>query len=120
LINLGFLTEGKLAAILIIPSSWGSQWAGHSPRTRTVCSHINYTHQLIFWRLQREAANFLALLPGRKRRLLRGEFFAHTSFTLLLFCFTLFILSALLYIKKPKKLESLVVVFIYLLLVLLK
>jgi hypothetical protein len=30
--NLGFLTEGKLAAILITPSSWGSQWAGHSPR----------------------------------------------------------------------------------------
>jgi hypothetical protein len=30
--NLGFLTEGKLAAILIIPSSWGSQQAGHSPR----------------------------------------------------------------------------------------
>jgi hypothetical protein len=32
MINLGFLTEGKLAAILITPSSWGSQWAGHSPR----------------------------------------------------------------------------------------
>jgi hypothetical protein len=32
--NLGFLTEGKLAAILIIPSSWGSQWAGHSPRIK--------------------------------------------------------------------------------------
>jgi hypothetical protein len=35
MINLGFLTEGKLAAILITPSSWGSQWAGHSPCTRT-------------------------------------------------------------------------------------
>jgi hypothetical protein len=34
-LNLGFLTEGKLAAILIIPFSWGSQRAGHSPRTRT-------------------------------------------------------------------------------------
>jgi hypothetical protein len=31
-INLGFLTEGKLATILITPSSWGSQRAGHSPR----------------------------------------------------------------------------------------
>jgi hypothetical protein len=31
---LGFLTEGKLAATLIIPSSWGSQRAGQSPRTR--------------------------------------------------------------------------------------
>jgi hypothetical protein len=36
-INLGILTEGKLAAILIIPSSWGSQRAGHSPRIRTIC-----------------------------------------------------------------------------------
>jgi hypothetical protein len=27
LINLGFTTEGRLAAVLIIPSSWGSQWA---------------------------------------------------------------------------------------------
>jgi hypothetical protein len=25
LINLGFTTEGRLAAVLIIPSSWGSQ-----------------------------------------------------------------------------------------------
>jgi hypothetical protein len=60
ILNLGFLTEGKLTAILITPSSWGSQWAGHSPRiklifwrrcrgleeeeapTSTILSHINY------------------------------------------------------------------------------
>jgi hypothetical protein len=29
MINLGFLTEGKQAAILITPSSWGSQLAGY-------------------------------------------------------------------------------------------
>jgi hypothetical protein len=29
MINLGFLTEGKQAAILITPSSWGSQRAGY-------------------------------------------------------------------------------------------
>jgi hypothetical protein len=34
-LNLGFLTKGKPAAILITPSPWGSQRAGHSPRTRT-------------------------------------------------------------------------------------
>jgi hypothetical protein len=28
-LNLGFLTEGKQAAILITPSSWGSQLAGY-------------------------------------------------------------------------------------------
>jgi hypothetical protein len=33
-INLGFLTEGKSAAIFITPSSWGSQRAGHLPRIR--------------------------------------------------------------------------------------
>jgi hypothetical protein len=42
-LNLSFIIEGKLAATLIIPSSWGSQRAGHSPRTRTNCSHVNYT-----------------------------------------------------------------------------
>jgi hypothetical protein len=96
-LNLGFLIEGKLAAILIIPSSWGFQWAGHSPHTRTVCSHVNYTQQLIFWHHCR----------GGSRRLLRGEFFARTSFTLLLLCFTLFILPASFYIKKPKKIRIL-------------
>jgi hypothetical protein len=29
MINLGFLTEGKQAAILITPSSWGSQLASY-------------------------------------------------------------------------------------------
>jgi hypothetical protein len=29
-----FLTEGKRATILITPSSWGSQRAGHSPRIK--------------------------------------------------------------------------------------
>jgi hypothetical protein len=29
MINLGFLTKGKQAAILIIPSSWGFQLAGY-------------------------------------------------------------------------------------------
>jgi hypothetical protein len=53
---------------------------------------------------------FLAPLPGKSGRPLQGEFFAHTSFTLLLFCFTLFILLASLYIKNLKKLESLVVI----------
>jgi hypothetical protein len=35
-INLGFTTEGRLATMLIIPSSWGSQWAvltSHQPST---------------------------------------------------------------------------------------
>jgi hypothetical protein len=62
------------------------------------------------WSFTTHQANFLAPLPGKSGRPLQGEFFAHTSFTLLLFCFTLFILPASFYIKNPKKLESLVVV----------
>jgi hypothetical protein len=86
---LGFLTEGKSCCyihhtfLLGFPTGWSS--------TR---------HQAIFWRR----------CWGGSRRLQRGEFFAHTSFTLLLLCFTLFILPALFFIKNPKKLESLVVV----------
>jgi hypothetical protein len=69
--------------------------------TSTTLSHVNLA----------PAASFLAPLAGKSGRLLRGEFFARTSFTLLLFFFTLFILPASFYIKNPKKLESLVVVF---------
>jgi hypothetical protein len=65
--NLGFTTEGKLAAVLIIPSSWGSQRG------------VIYTPSSIF----------LAPLPRRKKISARGV--SHfQSFTLLLFCFTLF------------------------------
>jgi hypothetical protein len=97
-INLGFLTEGKLAAILITPSSWGSQRAGHSPCTRTDCQLGN---QL-----------FSGAVAGEEvEDFCEESFFARTSFTLLLFCFTLFILPASFYIKNPKKLESLVVDF---------
>jgi hypothetical protein len=92
-----FLNRGKnLAAIFITPSSWVSQWDGHLPRIK-----------LFFWRRCR----------GGSRRLLRGEFFAHTSFTLLLFCFTLIILPASFFIKNPKKLvPTIVVIFVGLLL----
>jgi hypothetical protein len=76
----------NLAAIFITPSSWGSQRAGYLPGIK----HI-------FWRRCR----------GGKRRLLRGEFFARTSFTLF-YCFALlyFILLASFY-QKPKKIRIL-------------
>jgi hypothetical protein len=61
---------------------------------------------------QQATANFLAPLPGKSGRPLQGEFFAHTSFTLF-YCFALlyFFLPASFFIKNPKKLESLVVVY---------
>jgi hypothetical protein len=65
-----FLTEGKLATMLIIPSSWGSQLV--------ICPH---------------QANFLAPLPGRKKTSARGVSHAHPLLCLL-FCFTLFLLAS--------------------------
>jgi hypothetical protein len=59
------------------------------------------------------STSFLAPLPGKNGRLLRGELsHAHLllCFVVLLY-FILFILPASFYIKNPKKLESLVVVF---------
>jgi hypothetical protein len=64
-----FLTEGKLAAVLIKPSSWGSQLDGdlhyHTP-----------PQQRFFWRRCRE-----------KRRLLQGEFRTHILY--FVYCFAL-------------------------------
>jgi hypothetical protein len=62
-----FDTEGRLAAVIIIPSSWGSQLGG-------------YLHA---------SSIFLAPLPGRKKISARGVSHAQ-SFTLLLFCLILF------------------------------
>jgi hypothetical protein len=46
-------------------------------------------------------------LPGKSGRPLQGEFFACTSFTLLLFCFTLFIFTCIVLYQKPKKIRIL-------------
>jgi hypothetical protein len=62
-------------------------------------------HQALFWHHCR----------GRSRRPLQGEFFARTSFTLF-YCFALLYFYLHRFIKNPKKLESLIVAFIYLLL----
>jgi hypothetical protein len=95
MINLGFLTEGKLAAILITPSSWGSQRAGHSSRNK----------QQVFQRRCR----------GGSRRLLRGEFLhAHP---LLCYCFSLLYFYLHHFIKNTKKLvPTIVVIFVGMLL----
>jgi hypothetical protein len=80
--KLGFTTERKLAAVLIIPSSWGSQWG------------VIYTPSSIF----------SGALPGRKKISARGV--SHfQSFTLLLFCFILFLLAS--FYQKYKKLVPL-------------
>jgi hypothetical protein len=73
-----FHTEGRLAAVLIIPSSWGSQLGGHL-----------HAIMQFFWRRCRGERGFL-----------QGESLA--SFTLLLFCFILILLASF-YQKLQKK-----------------
>jgi hypothetical protein len=71
--------------------------------TSTTRSHVNYAPATIF----------LALLPGRKRISAR-EVSRFQSFTLLLFCFILFLLAS--FYKKYKKLVPLIVGILLLLL----
>jgi hypothetical protein len=108
---LGFLLREKLAAVLIIPFSWGSQLASHllhQLHANKFSSTIQYRAiNKFFWRRS-----------WGKRRLLQGEFRTHILYfvlSLLYFTFTCFILS-----KTQKKLVSFIVAFIYLLLVLLE
>jgi hypothetical protein len=101
MINLGFLAEGKLAAILIIPSSWGFQRAGYSPRTRTVCytsagfpTECNlHVIKHFFWRRCRE-----------ERRFLQGESLMLNC--LLCYCFALLYFCLHRFIKNTKKNSS--------------
>ena len=106
-----FHTEGKLAAALIIPSSWGSQ---------LTCDVTRIKH--IFWRHCRgdrsntaiyslvklaPATYFLAPLPGKTELLLQGESLTPNHFTLLFVLLSLFLFSLVcsLY-QKHKKISS--------------
>jgi hypothetical protein len=82
LLNLGFTSEGRLATVLIIPSSWGSQRAVHT------------RHQAVFWRCCRGG-----------RRLLQGE--SRTHNLLLCFYFALFYFCLHHFIKNTKKISFL-------------
>jgi hypothetical protein len=109
---LGFITEGKLAAIfikLLLGFRTGRSF------------YIINTHQQVFWRRCRETeeealtsttfshvnyapakrqASFLAPLPGKKKTSTRGVSHAHPLLCFK-FCFTLFLLA--LFYQKYKK-----------------
>jgi hypothetical protein len=100
LINLGFITEGRLADVLIITFSWCFQLGGYIYKTPTSTPH----YQQVFWRrcrglkkkkLSRQlrasktSTSFLAPLLERKKISARGVS-RFQSFTLLLFYFILF------------------------------
>jgi hypothetical protein len=76
LINLGFIIEERLAAMLITPSLGVPNWS---------VIYINTA----------PSTSFLAPLPGRKKISARGVSHAQ-SFTLFLFCFILFLLASFL------------------------
>jgi hypothetical protein len=84
-----FLTEGKLATVLITPSSWGYQLGGYLPTSSI----------------------FLVPLPGKKKISARGVSHAHPLLCLL-FCFILFLLAS--FYQKHKKISFLIVVIFYL------
>jgi hypothetical protein len=85
-----FLTEGKLAAVLIIPSSWGSQLGGHLHQHRTVIKLFSG-----------------AVAGEKKKTSARGVSHAHLLLCLLFF-FTLFLLAS--FYQKYKKISFLLVV----------
>jgi hypothetical protein len=84
-------SEGKLVALLIIPSSWGSQLDGDLHQHRTTTSNK------VFWCRCRG-----------KRRLLQGEFHTHILYFVLSFALLYFYLFH--FIKNTKKLVSFIVV----------
>jgi hypothetical protein len=87
MINLGFLLREKLAIVVTIPSSWGSQLDGD-------LHHHHHTKQRFFWRR-----------CWGKRRLLQGKFRTHILYFVLSFALLYFYL--LHFIKNTKKLVSL-------------
>jgi hypothetical protein len=88
-----FHTEGRLSAVLIF--SWGFQLCGHLQN-----SSINTA----------PSTSFLAPLPGRKKISVRGVS-RFQSFTLLLFCFILFLLAS--FYQKYKKISFFALLYLY-------
>jgi hypothetical protein len=91
---LGFITEGKLAAVFITPSLGVPNWP--------VIYIINTA----------PPTSFLALLTGKKKTSARGVSHAHPLLCLL-FCFTSFLLAS--FYQKHKKFSFLIVVTLLLL-----
>jgi hypothetical protein len=80
--KLWFLTKGKLAAVLIIPSSWSSQLGGHLHQH---CTAIKL---------------FSGAVAGEERRLLQVEFCTHILYFVLVLLY--FIFACIVFIKNTK------------------
>jgi hypothetical protein len=89
-INLGFVTVGRLAAVLIKPSLGVPNWS---------VIYINTA----------PSTNFLAPLPGRKKTSARGASHAQ-SLLCFFFCFILFLLAS--FYQKYKKIVPLLLLLL--------
>jgi hypothetical protein len=98
--NLGFIAEGKLAAIFIKTFSWGF------PTGQSFLLH------------QLGPIKFSGAVAGEKEDFCEGSFRTHILYFVLSFALLYFYLHH--FIKNPKKIESFVVVFTCLLFVLLE
>ena len=112
-LNLGLIIEGKLAAVLIIPSSWGLPTTLHK-------SSSTQRPARLFWRRCYIQVSWASSIFWRhcrgERSLLQGESLALNLFILFLFCLFYFALFCLLrFIKNPKKLVTIITAFVCLL-----
>jgi hypothetical protein len=141
-LNLGFITEEKLAAIFIKPSLGVSNWSVILLHQQTQSSFLESSsphHQHVFWRRcwgieEEEAPTSTTFSHGNlapsnskqvfwrhcqgKRRLLQGEYRTHILYFVLVLLLLYFYLHR--FIKNTKKLVSFIVAFTCLLLVLLE
>jgi hypothetical protein len=110
LASITFSTEGKLAAILITPSSWGSQQDGHSPRIKLIfwrrCRGLKKNklpHQLHIPTSTWHQQQFSGAVAGEKVEDICEGSFSHAH-PLLCYCFALFYLFYLYhFISKTQK-----------------
>jgi hypothetical protein len=99
--NLGFITEGKLAAICIKPSLGVSNWASH-------LLHQLHANKFSGTIITAPSTSFLAPLPGKKKTSTMGVSHAH-PLLYFKFCFY-FIFTCIVLSKTQKKLVSFIVV----------
>jgi hypothetical protein len=79
------------------PTGWSST------THKDVCSTSTWHHQFFSGAITTVSSFFSSAVAGEERRLLRGEFFAHTFFTLLFVLLYFIYLPALLFISKTQK-----------------
>jgi hypothetical protein len=118
-IYLGFFTEGKLAAILITPFSWGSQRARYFPYqlhasnkfSGAVAGEHRRIISLVNWAPSNSSNKFFGAVAGEEvEDFCEGSSRTHILYFVIVLLYFIYF-TCIVYIKNPKKLESLVVVF---------